>query len=48
MRYRVTTRYKDYVLGMKVFNSFENAEEYAKDKSDFCKNWVSEIQLVGR
>lgn len=48
MRYRVTTRYKGHVLGMKVFSSLKNAEEYAKGKSDYCKNWISEIQAVGR
>lgn len=48
MRYRVTTRYKDHVLGMRVFNSLENAKEYAQDKSDYCKNWISDIQAVGR
>lgn len=48
MRYRVTTRYKGHVLGMKVFSSLKKAEEYAQDKADFSKSWVSEIQLVGR
>ena len=48
MKYQVTTRYKDFVLGTSFFKSLKSAEEYAKGKSDFCKHWISEIQEVGR
>lgn len=48
LKYKVTTRYKDFILGTKKFDSLEEANKYAQGKHEANSEWITEIKKVAR
>lgn len=46
MKYKVITKFEDHTLGIKTFESLEEAAKYAQEKSLVNKKWISDIQKV--